>query len=330
MSTIKEVAQLAEVSVATVSRVLNNKGYVHHETREKVLSAIQQLNYYPNEVARSLFKRESRMIGFILPDIRNPFFPEVARGAEDEIQSQGFHLIMGNSDEKLEKELQYIQTFQQNNVMGLLTITNLTDTAHYENLSIPTVFIDRSPRKQFAVYADGREGGRTAARELAARGCRKITVMRGPDHLLSAQERFQGAMEVLGEEDVEVQVVKTSSFAYAEAQQWAEQLFTEYKDTDGVIASNDIIAAAVLHQALETGRKVPDDVQIIGFDDIPQSSLFYPALSTIRQPAYEMGREAAKLLLSIIQNETEIERQIVLPTEYINRQTTKKERNRNE
>lgn len=324
MATMREVARSAGVSVATVSRVLNNTGYVHEDTRKRVESVIEQLEYSPNEVARSLFKKESRIIGLLLPDITNPFFPQLARGIEDEAQKQGYHLLFGNSDEKLEKELQYIQTFLQNNVVGLITVSISSGKINYDDISIPTVFLDRGSEEDFYVYADGREGGKLAALEMIKRGSRNITVIKGPANLHSAQERFQGAIEVLMNEQVDFQVISTDSFAFLDAREWARELFDKYPETDGVIASNDITATAVLHEALQRGKKVPDEVQIIGYDDIPQSSLLFPALSTIRQPAYEMGKEAAALLISIIKKETVEKKHIKLPVTYINRETTRR------
>ena len=324
MATMKEVASLAGVSVATVSRVLNNSGYVYEDTRKRVELAIEQLDYSPNEVARSLYKKESRIIGLILPDIANPFFPQLARGIEDEAQKQGFHLLFGNSDENLDKELQYIQTFLQNNVVGLITVSISSGNMHYENINIPAVFLGRGSEQDYYVYADGREGGKLAALEIINRHSRNITVIKGPTELHSVQERFEGAVEALMQENVDFQVVTTDSFAFLDAKEWAREIFDRFPDTDGVIASNDITATAVLHEALQRGKKVPDEVQIIGYDDIPQSSLSFPALSTIRQPAYEMGREAAALLISIIKKEKVERKHIKLPVTYINRETTRR------
>lgn len=324
MATMKEVASLAGVSVATVSRVLNNSGYVYEDTRKRVELAIEQLDYSPNEVARSLYKKESRIIGLILPDIANPFFPQLARGIEDEAQKQGFHLLFGNSDENSDKELQYIQTFLQNNVVGLITVSISSGNMHYENINIPAVFLGRGSEEDYYVYADGREGGKLAALEIINRHSRNITVIKGPTELHSVQERFEGAVEVLMQENVDFQVVTTDSFAFLDAKEWAREIFDRFPDTDGVIASNDITATAVLHEALQRGKKVPDEVQIIGYDDIPQSSLSFPALSTIRQPAYEMGREAAALLISIIKKEKVERKHIKLPVTYINRETTRR------
>ncbi|MBN9654086.1 LacI family DNA-binding transcriptional regulator [Halobacillus sp. GSS1] len=325
MVTIKDVAREAGVSVATVSRVLNDNGYVGADTRKKVMEAIAELNYSPNEVARSLYKRESRLIGLLLPDITNPFFPQLARGVEDELSQAGYRLLLGNSDENIQKELEYIQTFVQNNVVGIITATNHVDYQIYEALDLPLVLLDRASENYPAVYADGREGGRLAAKTLIEKGAERITLVKGPANIKPAQDRFQGAIEELSQADVDFSVLSTTSYSFEEAQGWAEELFDKFSDTDGIIASNDIVGIAIVHEALERGKRIPEDVQIIGYDDIPQSRLSYPTLSTIRQPAYEMGREAAKLLIRTIKKEPGVEQTIQMPVELVERKTTRKE-----
>ncbi|WLR47375.1 LacI family DNA-binding transcriptional regulator [Halobacillus litoralis] len=325
MVTIKDVAREAGVSVATVSRVLNDNGYVGADTRKKVMEAIAELNYSPNEVARSLYKRESRLIGLLLPDITNPFFPQLARGVEDELSQAGYRLLLGNSDENIQKELEYIQTFVQNNVVGIITATNHVDYKIYEALDLPLVLLDRASENYPAVYADGREGGRLAAKTLIEKGAERITLVKGPANIKPAQDRFQGAIEELSQADVDFSVLSTTSYSFEEAQGWAEELFDKFTDTDGIIASNDIVGIAIVHEAMERGKRIPEDVQIIGYDDIPQSRLSYPTLSTIRQPAYEMGREAAKLLIRTIKKEPGVEQTIQMPVELVERKTTRKE-----
>ncbi|MGR9050637.1 LacI family DNA-binding transcriptional regulator [Halobacillus faecis] len=325
MVTIKDVAREAGVSVATVSRVLNDNGYVGADTRKKVMEAIAELNYSPNEVARSLYKRESRLIGLLLPDITNPFFPQLARGVEDELSQAGYRLLLGNSDENIQKELEYIQTFVQNNVVGIITATNHVDYQIYEALDLPLVLLDRASENYPAVYADGREGGRLAAKTLIEKGAERITLVKGPANIKPAQDRFQGAIEELSQADVDFSVLSTTSYSFEEAQGWAEELFDKFSDTDGIIASNDIVGIAIVHEAMERGKRIPEDVQIIGYDDIPQSRLSYPTLSTIRQPAYEMGREAAKLLIRTIKKEPGVEQTIQMPVELVERKTTRKE-----
>ncbi|OCA85919.1 LacI family transcriptional regulator [Bacillus sp. FJAT-27225] len=324
MVTIRDVAKRAGVSVATVSRALNDKGYVHEDTRKLVNNAIEELNYKPNEVARSLFKKKSRLIGLLLPDIRNPFFPELARGVEDEMQEQGFRLIIGNADEKPAKESDYIQTFKQNNVIGIISATNRNEAGAYENLSFPVVFLDRTSTKHPSVYADGFTGGKMAAREIIQRGSRRITLLRGPVEMRPAQDRFKGALDELTNSNVDFNVMTTDSFTFADAEKTAKELFQKFPETDGVIAGNDLGAAAILHEALKRGISIPDDLQIIGYDDIPLSSLLFPPLSTIRQPAYDMGREAAKLLIQLLEEGIVEEKNIQLPVTFVERQTTRK------
>ncbi len=323
MTTIKDVAKHAGVSVATVSRVINATGYVHEDTRRKVEDAVRELNYTPNEVARSLYKRKSRLIGLLLPDITNPYFPQLARGVEDRMQENGFRLIFGNSDESTEKEQDYIQTFIQNNVVGLICSTNDPSSSVYRGLNLPVVFLDRIASDSPSVYADGREGGRLAAQALVERGSKRITILQGPEHIRPAQDRFRGAADTLEQLNMKYHIVRTESFAFADAEKWARQLFDQHPDTDGVIASNDIVATAVLHEALRLGKRVPEDVQIVGFDDIPLSSLLSPSLSTIRQPAYDMGRAAAELLIQLVEGKPIINHTIQMPVAFIERDTTR-------
>lgn len=325
MATIKDVAHEAGVSVATVSRVLNENGYVGVETRKKVMRAIAKLNYSPNEVARSLYKRGSKLIGLLLPDITNPFFPQLARGVEDEMNLAGYRLLLGNSDEDVQKELDYIQTFVQNNVAGIISATNHVNHNLYEGLELPLVLLDRTSKDYPAVYADGEAGGRLAAEALIAKGASRITLMKGPVDVKPAQDRFRGAVESLSEAEVDFSVMSTTSFSFEDAKGWAEELFDKFPDTDGIIASNDLVGIAILHEALRRGKRIPEELQIIGYDDIPQSSLSYPPLSTIRQPAYDMGRKAAELLIRIIKKEPNIEKTVQLPVELIERSTTRKE-----
>ncbi|MCM3629905.1 LacI family transcriptional regulator [Paenibacillus glycanilyticus] len=324
MATIRDVAKHAGVSVATVSRMINDTGYVHEDTRRKIETAIRELHYTPNEVARSLYKRKSRLTGLLLPDITNPFFPELARGVEDEMQLHDLRIIFGNSDENKAKEKEYIQTFVQNNVVGIIASTSFPDSEMYRKLNIPVVFLDRTADNRPSVYADGREGGRMAAREIADRGSRRVTVMRGPRHIRPAQDRYEGAVEALGERGIMFNVFQTTSFSFTEAEAWAKELFERYPETDGVIASNDIVAAAVLHEALRLGKKVPNDVQIIGFDDIPLSRLLTPSLTTIRQPAYDMGKAAAGLLIRLIESDAAEPSTIPMPVTFAERDTTRK------
>lgn len=208
-------------------------------------------------------------------------------------------------------------------MVGVISSTNDPGSASYRSLKIPVVFLDRISSDRPAVYADGREGGRIAAQQMVQRGSQRVTVMQGPAHIRPAQDRFQGAIEALQDMGVSYRITQTTSFSFTEADRWARELFEQYPDTDGVIASNDITATAVIQEAHRLGKKIPGDIQIIGFDDTPLSSLLSPALSTIRQPAYDMGRAAADLLIQLIEGTAGEQRTIQMPVEFIERETTR-------
>ena len=167
MKPIKEVAKLAGVSVATVSRALNNSGYVSEEARKKVESAVKELNFYPNEVARSLYQKKSKLIGLLLPDIANPFFPLIAKGVEDGVNQRGYSLLLGNVEDDLEKEKDYLKIFAQNNIAGVISAVQ-GDIKDLQNM--PFVLLDRVESDQnFSVHSDDYTGGMMAAEAIVSR-----------------------------------------------------------------------------------------------------------------------------------------------------------------
>ncbi|WP_428909602.1 LacI family DNA-binding transcriptional regulator [Niallia sp. Krafla_26] len=324
MATIRDVAKAAGVSVATVSRVINNNGYVHEDTRKAVNDAINLLHYKPNEVARSLFKKKSKLIGLILPDIANPFFPALARGIEDYFYQEGYHLIIGNSDDKQEKKNDYLDTFLQNNVVGLILSTNEIDFKKIQRSKIPIVLLDRIVEEFPAVFADQTQGGRLQAEKILERGCKKVTIIRGPVTVKTVQERFQAALEILEQENIKINIID-SKLSFQDGERTAVELFKRFPDSDAVLACNDTVAIAVLNEALRQGRCVPDDIQIIGFDDIYISGIVYPGLSTIHQPAYEMGMKAAQILIGQINQEPLSQLHYKFPVQFIERNSTRKD-----
>jgi LacI family transcriptional regulator len=321
--TIRDVAKEAGVSAATVSRVLNNSGYAHEDTRKAVLDAIQKLNYKPNEVARSLFKQTSKLIGLILPDITNPFFPALARGVEDHLREQGYRLIMGNSDEQLEQEIDYLDTFIQHNVVGIIASVNDAHRDMLQNFKIPVVMLDRTIENLPAVYADQFDGGKLAAEKILELGSKEITILRGPIEVRPVYERFVSSFQTLRQAGVKINVFD-SKLSFQGASKSVKTLFDTYPDTDGILACNDIVAVAAMNEAQRTGRRVPEDVQIIGFDDISICELVYPALSTIRQPAYEMGAKAAEIIIKKVNQEMLPDIHCKLPVQFIERESTRK------
>jgi LacI family transcriptional regulator len=303
MSTMKEVAAAANVSVATVSRVLNNNGYVNEETRKRVLLAISELNYVPNEVARSLFKKQSKTVALIVPDIKNPFFPEIARAIEDVMSSQEYTLILCNSDEKVEKEIRYLDVMKQKYVDGIIIVTSTLTPKHVENRDTPIVALDRPISIDIpSVTVNNFEGAKQAVQYLKRNGCKKIAHIRGPHGITNADERFNGYIEeVTNETWFRPDLVVNGNYNVLETTEATKELLTKFPDIDGIFAGNDYMAIGVLKAAEQLGIQIPEELSLIGFDGIQLGQLTSPEITTMAQPIYELGLTAAELLLEMIE-----------------------------
>ena len=295
MATIRDVAEEANVSVATVSRYLNNKGYVGLDTKRKLNLAIQKLNYVPNEIARSLNKQASKIIGLIIPDLSNPYFPVIIRGAEMCAKEHGYMLILGNTEGQISTGAQFINFFQQYNISGLIKLDgDLVDIPKH----IYTVAIDRIQENDcFAVVTDDYCGGQLAADAIINTQYNKVLVMSGPSHLKVAQERLSGIKMVFEHHDVDYQIYETLSYQNEFAEETAQKVLAKFPDVDTIIASNDIYALALIKEAQIRGYNVPKDIQVMGYDGIVFGEYSHPALTTIHQPAFDIGYQGVKLLI---------------------------------
>ncbi|MGC4378564.1 LacI family DNA-binding transcriptional regulator [Fictibacillus sp. Mic-4] len=324
MATIKEVAKEAGVSVATVSRVINNNGYVNDETRKRVEKAIQSLNYQPNDVARSLFKKQSQTIGLMVPDIMNPFFPELARAVEDTASKLGYTVILCNTDEDIEKEQMYLNTLLRKYIDGLIVVSNTLTAKQIKRLNVPVVTVDREISKDIpTIIVQNTAGGRMATRYLKEIGCERIAHLKGPDHIRNANERCCGYKEEVHNEPwFKEDYIIEGHYEMESAIKATYQLLTRYPDIDGIFAGNDIMAIGAIKAVHQLGKKVPDDVAVIGFDGIALAKAATPELTTIAQPIYEMGRMAANLLIDLIEKK-KIEKTFYnLEVELVKRQST--------
>ncbi|MFC7395454.1 LacI family DNA-binding transcriptional regulator [Scopulibacillus cellulosilyticus] len=304
MPTIRDVAKEAGVSVATVSRVINSNGYVNEDTKKKVVKAIQLLNYKPNAVARSLFKKQSMTIGLIIPDITNPFFPQLARAVEDVTNDKGYTIILGNSDESSEKEKEYLDIFEQKYVDGIILATNTLTSEQIAALEKPVVAVDRPIDSGIpTVVAQHRDGAHVAVKHLVGIGCQTIAHIRGPEHVVSADERYKGYLDIVQNQQwYSEQLVVSGNYTIKDAYKASLNLIKERPDIDGIFAGNDLMAIGALKAARELKKKVPEELAIIGFDGIDMCETTYPELSTIVQPVYEIGVTAANMLIDLIEN----------------------------
>lgn len=307
-ATIREVAEAAGVSVATVSRVVSGSEHrVAGPTRSRVLAAVARLSYQPNLVAQGLKNRITRTIGLIVPDISNPFFPAIVRGIEDVANQAGLAVLLCNTYEDLAKERSYLALLRKRMVDGLIFTTVGANTEHLRMLRrqrMPAVLIARAPGgvDMDAVLVDNRRGEREAVEHLMRLGHRRIAFIGGPATLPVAGERLAGYRDALGAAGIrfEPSLVFDGGFRPEGGAAAVEALLRRRAKFTAIVAANDLMAIGAMEDLHRRGRRLPDDVAVVGFDDITFASLVEPPLTTIAQPKYQMGRLAMERLLQLL------------------------------
>lgn len=298
MVTMEDVAKKAGVSKATVSRVINNNKNVSKKTRLKILEAINDLDYIPNEVARSLYRKSSNIVALIVPDISNPFFSAMAKGVEDFTRKNNYMVMLCNTEGDKERLDSYITFFTQHNISGILIVNEGLATIPK---SIPYVSLDRSNNDDSNyVITDDFFGGQLAAKSIIETNPKNVLVMRGPKGVFFSDTRFKGiSSEFSKYPNIKMQIFQAESYQVEQASTVAKKIFNEHKNFDSIISLNDIYALEIIKEARSLGISVPEDVQIIGYDGISHGRYSYPTLSTIGQPAYEIGYEASEILFHL-------------------------------
>ncbi|MGF7396369.1 LacI family DNA-binding transcriptional regulator [Thermoanaerobacterium thermosaccharolyticum] len=324
MATIRDVAEKAGVTVTTVSRVLNNRGYISEKTRKKVYEAMKELNYQPNELARSLYRRKSYLIGLLIPSVSHPFFAELTSYIEYYAYQNDYKILLCNSLQDVEKEKDYINMLKMHQVDGIIIGSHTLKTEQYLNVNLPIVAIDRYFSEKIPyVASDNYNGGVLATKLLIQNGCRKIAHISGPLILNTpANNRYKAFMDVVKENNIENVVVETklNVFDTDEYKKLIIKLFTDHPDIDGVFASSDLIAATIINAAKEIGKEVPKDLKIVGYDDISIAKTIVPPLTTIRQPIEEMAKRTIEIILDQIDGK-EVNIENVLPITLIERES---------
>ncbi len=301
--TLADVAARAGVSLMTVSRVVNERPGVGNETRERVRQAIDDLGYRPNIVARGLKAASSRTIGLMIPDVTNPYFPEIVRGAEDGAIENGYTLLLTNVIEDLERETQAMQTFEDHLVDGVIACSpRLENHELYPLLQRQraAVLVNRrsDPRYAGSVRIDHELGGRLLLRHLHQVGCRRPAFLSGPGHSHAGRERLLGIEREARELDLDLprsRVMACPPTVEGGRAAAAEMLRRE-PDVDALLCFNDLVAAGALQTLAELGVAVPTELAVVGYDDIVFAKMFTPGLTTIRAPTYELGQQAVGML----------------------------------
>lgn len=327
--TIKEVAQKAGVSVSTVSRVLTNNAPVKPETREEVQEAIKQLGYSPNAVARSLRKKVSRTIGLVIPDITNPFFPDIAKGVEDSAKEAGYHVILSNVGNDPQSEEEVIQLLRERQVDGVILVSSspvgtYLHKFHNEGMKIVTVDREFKDVEVDAVICDNVSGSYQATRHLIELGHQEIAIITGPMELNITQDRLEGYKKALREKGLPVleRWIWKAGFSFNQGYSITEENFEKENIPTAIFASSDIAAVAAISAIEKHGLKVPEDISVVGFDDIKLATLVKPTLTTVAQPTYEMGKQAVDLLVGGIKRGRKKAKRLVLPTKLVVRDST--------
>ncbi|CAH8769586.1 LacI family DNA-binding transcriptional regulator [Paenibacillus dendritiformis] len=323
MPTIKDVAEKAGVTVTTVSRVLNNRGYISQETRDKVYRVMDELQYRPNEIARSLSRKRSMMLGLIIPTIAHPFFAEMANYIENYAFALGYKILLCNSRLDRVKEKEYINMLKSHRVDGMIMGSHTLDVQEYVKLRQPVITFDRQITDIPYISSDNYQGGVLAAQLLIDRGCRRIAHISGNLSLdVLGNRRLEGFLDTLRKHALEPIVIElgTDVFESSGYDRMIRSLFEKEPEVDGLFASSDIIALHVMKVCSSLGIKVPDRMKLIGYDDISLASLVEPELTTIRQPLEAMSRLAVDLIDKLIRGE-KVPLENIVPVTLVERKT---------
>lgn len=334
MPTIKQIAKHAGVSAATVSRVLNAHPKVSPDLRQRVHASIAELGYHPSAVARSLRRQKTHTIGLIVPDNSNPFFAQIAHGVEDAFYKAGFSVYLCNSEDDDDKELEYCRNLYQQRVAGVImssTGSIVEGIRYLQDKGMPVVLVDRGYPDVEAdrVQCDHYLGGCEAMEYLIGLGHRNFGFIMGPQRHPPVQARLRACRDTLTKYNLSLNpdsMYETLTWAHEAGYEGAKHLLSGEKRPTAIFAFNDTVAVGALRFALEQGIAVPDDLSIVGVDDIPLSSFVTPRLTTVAQPMTELGRAAAELLLKRIQGESGESKHLIFPTRLVIRESTGKAR----
>jgi LacI family transcriptional regulator len=329
MITIRHIALHADVSVTTVSHVINATRFVSDEARARVLSAIEELKYVPSAVARSLKNNRTHTIGMMIPNSSNPYFAEIIRGIEDTCFEAGFNVILCNSDDDPKKQGQYIRVLTEKQVDGLIVLSSGGDDElgeHLRHAGMPQVLVDREVEHLNAdlVEVNHESGGYLATRHLLELGHRRIACITGPLPLSSAAQRLAGHRRALEEAGLKPQasLLHESDFTSAGGHAAMQALLALRQRPTAVFACNDLMAFGAISAAAAAGLSLPKDLSLIGFDDIALACHSNPPLTTVAQPKHRMGTLAARLLLERIGDRERAHQREILQPELCLRQST--------
>ncbi len=329
MPTVHDVAKRAGVAPITVSRVINNSGYISDTTRERVETVIKEIGYVPNTLARGLRSKRTNTLALIVTDITNPYFTLMARGVEDVAGASNYTVIYCNTDESETKEEKYANILAQRQVDGVLLVPaggNDKTIKFFESNGISVVILDRrvSGVKTDFVCSDSEDGANLLVKLLIRLGHNRIAIITGSKNVSTSVDRVAGYQRALREAGLSKnELVYFGEFNYQSGYELTRQVIMQSPKPTAIFGANNFILIGIIKALHDLQVNVPEDVSVVGFDDLPESMLVTPFLTVATQPAYEMGRLATELLLNrISDNLPDNCQEIILPIKIIERKST--------
>lgn len=321
--TIRDVAKKANVSVSTVSRVINQKGYVHEETKILVNRIITEIGFIPNQLARSLTNRSSKIIGVIVPHIGPSFYGELLEGIESQASAYGYKIMFCHTQDDPDRELEYLKFFEQYNIEGLIIASNFSNRDKIAELNIPVVTVDHILDENIpSITSDNVKGGGLAAKRLVEAGAKNIIVFRGPSFLLTTMERTIGFLNEIKKHDLYVDIF---DFDLVNPDtKLIEEILKNNMHVDGIFTFSDTLAFAALNILNRLGKKVPQDVSLVGYDDTPYSKWVTPSITTIHQSVNFMGKQSFINLTRLIRGVELDSLHDIIDVKLIERESTRK------
>ena len=331
MVTLKEVAEEAGLSVSTVSRILNNRGYISEKARDSVDQAMKKLNYQPNEVARSLSKQTSNMVALIVPHIRHPYFAVLISELEEAIRKKGYQILLFNTKTEEDTLEKYLTICQQNRVSGVILCSAQVGEDVLQRLNAPIITIERySEMSACSITCDNYNGGRMAAQHLYRCGCRNVLMISGnSEQRMPADLRRNGFMDACMDHGMTCRDIQISEAAMDNVgnsqylKELAEGLASGQMRFDGLFVSGDVMAAEFIQYASSLGIRIPEDVQVAAFDDSVLASVSEPAMTVVKIDVVSLGMAAARMLIQQLRAGEQRPEHLLLPVSIIERGSTK-------
>lgn len=326
--TIRDVAREAGVSVATVSRYLNKTSYISADTEKKLQEVMERLDYKPNEIARGLAKQKTNTIALIIPDITNPFFPDLVIAIEKIAKEKGYNIILVNTQEEELQHNSFWQSFQNRYIDGFILASFHFDQQalkDIESLQIPFVRIDRAAftASSNSIGIDNYKGAQLAVEHLVEIGCQRIAHISGPQTLLPSIERLRGFVDKAKAcYPNQTPIIYEGDFTLESGKELTEKMLREHPGVDGIFLANDLMAVGAIKALKAMNTQLPEDVALIGFDGIKLTEMVEPELSTIVQPIHDIGITATNKLINLIENRTDVTLKHDLDVSLAKRQST--------